>query len=112
MAGETLDGGGVDRERELGLGLADLGVVRSGAVEHERRLELAEGGLERGRVADVELGVRARRDLAATVEALGEVGRERPSPAGDQHPLEAHRTDPKRSNRGWTSCISSSQRML
>ena len=57
-------------------------------------------------------GVRERMDLGPVGQLLGQVGPELAVAARDQNALQAHRTVPKRSMRGCSSCISSSQRML
>ena len=73
---------------------------------------MLEGGGDGGVVRDVELGVGGGVDLVVAREQFAQVRPELPAGAGDERVPAVHRTEPKRSMRGLSSCSSSSQRML
>jgi hypothetical protein len=80
------------------LALANVDIVKRGAVEHDFRACLVEGAVEGRVVGDVQLGVRVgtRRVAKQGLQITGELA----TTAGNQR---SHRTSEKLSNSGFTS---------
>jgi hypothetical protein len=106
-SGELADRLDIDPPGLLALALAEVDVVEGRAVEHDLGLDLGVRRVDRGGVADVDLGVGVG---ARGLPQHGlEVGGQLAPASEDERP---HRTEGNASSDGLTSCRSSSQRML
>jgi hypothetical protein len=110
--GESLDRSGVHRERLVLLALANLHVVESRAVEHDRWAMRGKNRLHCVVVGDVEVDMGQREHLLAVLQQSDEIGRQLATCPRDENSLPAHRATRNWSIWGVSSLRSSIQRML